>query len=37
MINSNGVGISGVYSNKDELGFEIYWNSSLGFGRIDIV
>lgn len=35
-INANGVGIGGVYSNKDEMGFRIYWNGSLGFGNINI-
>ena len=32
---ANGVGISGVYSNKDETGFRIYWNTPMGFGHID--
>lgn len=35
-INANGVGIGGVYSNKEETGFRIYWNeATLGFGNID--
>lgn len=31
---SNGVGISGVYCDKEELGFRIYWNTEFGFGHI---